>query len=307
MAITLYESFRAVFYAPFYAAHALGAYEAEGIDVDLSRQPEGAAETALGLRDGRIEVSWGGPMRLLRQHNSDPDCGLVGFCEVVARDPFFLVGRTPNPTFRFSDLPDCKLASVAEVPTPWMCLQDDIRRAGIDPAALNRIADRPMAENAETLRAGDIDVIQVFEPFAEILVGEGAGHIWNSAATRGPTSYTTLYTTKALAETNPEALLRMTRAVYRTQKWFHAHDGPEIAEAIADFFQDLSHEVLAGAITRYKELGLWGRDPVLSTVGFVRLKCGLLSGGLISRDVPYDECVESRFAEQVMAEDPPAM
>jgi NitT/TauT family transport system substrate-binding protein len=295
-----------VFYAPFYAAHALDAFKAEGIDVSLSRPPD-PDQASLGTLEGRADVSWGGPLRLLDHHNRDPDCGLVGFCEVVTRDPFFLLGHTPNPTFRFSDLLDCTLASVIEVPTPWLCLQDDIRRAGIDPAAVNRTADCTMAENVAKLRAGDIDVVQVFEPFVEILVGEGAGHIWYSAATRGPTSYTTLYTTKALAETNPDTLLRMTRAIYRTQKWFHAHDGPEIAEVIGDFFQDLSHEVLAGAITRYKGLGLWGRDPVLSTTGFVRLKCGLLSGGFISRDVPYHECVESRFAEQVMAEDPPAL
>lgn len=35
MDITLFETFRAVFYAPFYAAHALGAYRDEGLDVAL--------------------------------------------------------------------------------------------------------------------------------------------------------------------------------------------------------------------------------------------------------------------------------
>src|SRR3989304_5449505 len=35
MAITLIENFRAVFYAPFYATAALGAYEAEGMEVKM--------------------------------------------------------------------------------------------------------------------------------------------------------------------------------------------------------------------------------------------------------------------------------
>ena len=35
MAIQLSENFRALFYAPFYAAHAIGAYHAEGVDVTL--------------------------------------------------------------------------------------------------------------------------------------------------------------------------------------------------------------------------------------------------------------------------------
>ena len=33
MTVTLIENFRAVFYTPFYAAFALGAYKAEGVDV----------------------------------------------------------------------------------------------------------------------------------------------------------------------------------------------------------------------------------------------------------------------------------
>ena len=40
MAIALYESFRAVFYTPFYLAHALHAYEAEGVEVNLTNSPD---------------------------------------------------------------------------------------------------------------------------------------------------------------------------------------------------------------------------------------------------------------------------
>ena len=35
MKIRMAENFRAVFYTPFYAAHRLGFYAAEGVDVDL--------------------------------------------------------------------------------------------------------------------------------------------------------------------------------------------------------------------------------------------------------------------------------
>jgi len=37
MALTLIENFRAVFYTPFYAAFALKAYEAEGLEVSPSK------------------------------------------------------------------------------------------------------------------------------------------------------------------------------------------------------------------------------------------------------------------------------
>ena len=49
MALTLIENFRAVFYTPFYAAFALKAYEAEGVEVQRvmsttqKRLPSGSA------------------------------------------------------------------------------------------------------------------------------------------------------------------------------------------------------------------------------------------------------------------------
>jgi len=48
---------------------------------------------------------------------------------VVARDPFFLVGNKPKPDFTFVELANTKFATVSEVPIPWTCPQEDIRKA----------------------------------------------------------------------------------------------------------------------------------------------------------------------------------
>ena len=92
MHVKLSENFRAVFYAPFYATHALGFYTSEGVEVELLNSPAPAAAAA-GLLDGSIDISWGGPMRVMKARDDDPASPLVCFCEVAARDPFFLVGK----------------------------------------------------------------------------------------------------------------------------------------------------------------------------------------------------------------------
>ena len=301
MTIVLHEPFRAVFYTPFYLPVALGFYAAEGLDVTIATTGRTGGSTE-ALLAGETEFVWGGPMQVMRHHDEDPASPVVAFCEIVTRDPFFLIGREPKPDFRFSDLEHRRIATVAEAPTPWLCLQEDIRRAGIDPEAIDRVADRPMAENADALRAGTLDVIQVFEPFVEQLVREGVGHIWYAGASRGLTSYTTLITTRAVIDGAPERVLAMTRAAHRAQKWVGTRAAPDIAEAVKDYFPDLDREILTACIERYRRLGVWGRDPVLPVTGFVRQKLGLLSGGLIARDVPYEGCVDTRFAAQVLAE-----
>ena len=61
--IRLAENFRAVFYAPFYACRALGFCEDEGVEVEwlgVSAPGDGVA----GLRNGTVDLTWGGPMRV---------------------------------------------------------------------------------------------------------------------------------------------------------------------------------------------------------------------------------------------------
>jgi NitT/TauT family transport system substrate-binding protein len=306
MAIVLQESLRGLFYAPFYAALALDAYAEDGVAVRFSEAP-GFGNAPNSLAQGTADVVWGGPMRVMVTYDKDPDCDLVGFCEVVTRDPFFLIGRTPRPRFAPADLLGVKLATVSEVPTPWMCLQEDLRRADVDPARLDRIADRGMADNAAALRAGAVDVIQVFQPIAEALVADGVGHVWYAAAERGPCSYTCFYAKRSVLTARADELQRMTRAIFRVQKWLHAQTASTIATTIRRFFPDAPESQLIAALARYQQLGVWGRNPVLPRAGYDRLKAGLLSGGLITRDTPFEQAVDNRFARLVIEENPPAL
>lgn len=292
--ITLYENLRTVVYAPFYLAALRGAWARAGIAVEvrLSADP---SETAEGLLAGRADVSWGGPMRVMLHHDRDPDCPLVCFGQVVARDPFILLGRAPNPRFRFQDLTGLRIAVASEVPTPWMCFQDDLRRAGIDPESIDRAPDAPMDENLAKLAAGELDLVQVFEPHAAQAELAGKGHVWHRFAERGDLGYTSFYSTRQFVAEQRETCAALVvgareglRAVY--------DDPPDILAAeLASHFPDLTHEVLAHALAGYRTSGLWARDTALPAPTFVALKAALLSGGLIRRDIAYERVVDDSF------------
>ncbi len=291
MRIKLAENFRAVFYAPFYATQALGFYAREGVEVELVNSPAPAA-AASDLLSGAIDLSWGGPMRVMKARESDPDAPLVCFCEVAARDPFFLVGRGDRPDFQLKDLARLRLATVSEVPTPWLCLQHDLRQSGIDPGRLERMTGRTMADNLESLRRGELDVAQMFEPYASMALKSGAGNILYAASTRGPTSYTTFLATRDSIERNRTAFAAMVRAVRRMQSWLGEHGGEELAAVVAPFYPHVPSDVLTSSLRRYHELGVWARSPEVSREGFERLRAGLLSGGFISRPHVYENCVD---------------
>jgi NitT/TauT family transport system substrate-binding protein len=301
MPVTLIENFRAVFYTPFYAAFALKSYEAEGVDVRL-QMSNAADKTLAAVLDGTGQVSWGGPMRLLHARDANPGNALVSFCEVVCRDPFYLIGRKPNAAFRMNDLIGKKLAVVSEVPTPWYCLQHDLRLAGVDPSRMQRTPARSMAENVALLRAGEIDVIQVFEPLAQQLLDEGKAHRWYSAASRGPASYTTLNTTRGFIEREADTVLRMTRAIYRTQRWIAAHDGRALAEAVASYMPDIPLKTLAACCEGYKASGIWNSDPIQQRAGLEWLCDAMLACGAIQQKFAYEDMADMRFAQQVVRE-----
>jgi NitT/TauT family transport system substrate-binding protein len=305
MTIVLQESLRGLFYAPYYAALTLGAYEQEGVEVRFtSAAGFGAAPDCLFA--GTADVAWGGPMRINQLYRQRADCDLVCFGEAVTRDPFLLVGREPRSNFKIGDLMSVRIATVSEVPTPFLCLQHDLRLAGHDPAALDRVADGSMGENMAALRAGDVDVVQLFQPLAEALIAEGAGHLWYAAADRGPCSYTTFYARRSVLTAKRDELVGLVRGLYRTQKWLHAAESGAIVAAIRPYFLDEPEDLLQAAIARYQELGIWGQTPILPRDGYDRLKAGLVSGGF-AKGTPYEIAVDNSLAELAVADDPPAL
>ena len=288
--ITLYENLRTIVYTPFYLADRRGYWSDEGLDVNIQLSPD-PVETAEGLLAGRADISWGGPMRVMLHHDRDPDCQLVAFGQVVARDPFILIGREPNPDFHFRDLCDRRLAIAEEVPTPWMTLQDDLIRAGIEPSHLDIAERAAMKTFPDRLASGEIDVAQVLEPYASSALADGTAHIWHRFAERGDIGYTSFYTTRRYFQSNITTCRSLLTGVGRALEAVVIEPADDIAAELATLFPDVPPTILASAIAGYQSSNLWARQTDLTVAAFVKLKSALLSGRLISTDIPYDHVI----------------
>jgi NitT/TauT family transport system substrate-binding protein len=283
------ENFRAIFYAPYYAIGALGFYASEGLDVELVSS-ETPGDAIAHLINGTIDLTWGGPMRVMTAHDRDDQSPLVCFGEVVSRDPFFLIGNSDE--FKLGDLARLRFGTVSEVPTPWMCLQQDLRDAGIDPATITRVHDQTMQDNYAALRGKKLDVMQAFEPFASKAEMDRAGTILYAASSRGPTVYTSFIASRSKVAAHRDAFFAVTRALARMQGWLITHSGTELAEVVASFFPDVPQELLARSLQRYLDAGLWARDTAMSKAGFERLGLSFLSGGSLRRAPVFENCVD---------------
>ncbi|MCH9670654.1 MAG: ABC transporter substrate-binding protein [Gammaproteobacteria bacterium] len=287
--IRIYENLRTLSYAPFYLAAVENLFADHALEVAIITSPS-TTETALGLLEGRVDVSWGGPMRVMKHHDADSQCPLVCFAKVVGPEPFTLVGRYRNAAFSLTDLIGLRVGVVTDVPTPWLLLQEDLRRVGIDPSVIDQSASGSLEDNVAALAAGKLDVIQTMEPHAGQALAQG-GHLWHRFADRGDVAFTSFYTTREFAQREREACDALTKAMSEAVQQMNSRPVGELAERIHSYFPTYTPGAIAAGLQRYREARIWPADCSLRQPEFVRLKLALLAGGFITHDVPYERAV----------------
>ena len=231
MPIVVQELLRGLFYAPYYAALALGAYEQEGVEVRFVSAPT-PGQAPDGLFDGTVDVAWGGPMRVNQMY------------EAAARLRPRLLRRGGDARPVHADRPRAAARISACESLPQARIAHGQR--GADPVAVlaggsaprrarprRRCTGSPTArwpENIGGPARGALDVVQLFQPFAEELIASGEGHLWYAAADRGPCSYTSFYARRGTLAAKRREMLKLVRALYRTQKWLHLQPPDALAE-----------------------------------------------------------------------------
>ena len=294
MTITLAENFRAIFYTPFYLLKTLGLAEQAGLELEWL--PPGSPGGAIdAIKNGTVDLTWGGPMRVMKDHDTTTSNGQSLFCfgEVVARDPFFLIGKKTLGHFELAHLRQLRLALVAEVPTPWLCLQADLRDLGLNVPEIEASLKRglSMPEQIQALEAGTLDVAQLFEPLATELLADPAYQLMYAAHTRGPTVYTTLICSRDGWAKHHAAFTTLNEVLGSLQAWMHAQTPAVLATHVQSFFPELRPQHLEQAIARYLQNGIWAGSPKMSQIGFDRLSYSLHSGKFIRTQIDFASCV----------------
>ncbi len=291
--LLLMEPFRAVFYTPYYVALDRGLFAAHGADIRI--ETAGTPDAAAGrLLDGSADLAWSGPMRPMLERSRSEASPLRSFGAAIMRDPFLLMGMGARPGFAMAKLASMRVAIPSEVPTPWWCLQQDLRDAGVDPAAMPGIRFMPMGEGARALLAGEVDAVLLFEPFASALEEHGAA-LWYAAASRGPTAYSALYAVAPRIAEKEAAFRGAVAALGEALQWIAASTPAQIAELLAPRFTDTKPAHLLAAVSRYKSLGLWEGTTRLPEAALDRLALSMVGAGAMTHHPGYAACIDSRF------------
>lgn len=289
MTLTIAENFRGIFYIPFYVLRELALVQDEGLSVEWL--PPGSPGGAINeVKAGRIDLTWGGPMRVMIDHDLTPDNTerLVSVSQAVGRDPFCLLANRSGIALK--DLTDQRVAIVHEVPTPWLCLQADLADLGI--ALPKRLrTDLGMQAQLEALARAEVDVIQAFEPFVSQALRDGKASLVYEASSRGPTVYTTFIASRQTLVNRALEIGRLDRALGRALTWMRTNDPVATTELVQSYFPDLAPADLNDSVIRYLGNRVWSDTTRVDKVGFDRLSDSFFRGGAISAPANFANCV----------------
>ena len=299
----------------FYVAQGAGFFEDEGIDVQLVVPPMPSA-TGRFLAMGRAEVAvMPRPLFLQSIAAGDP---VLAFANLLSGDPVnLIVQQQVADDFGLSmDMPlEDRLNAIRGLKVgvavgPLARLRVLFESVGLDAESDIKIVSLQGEEQNPAFGEGTIDALYAHTPYLErALLNQGAVMIVNQSAGEVPEltnrQIHILVTTQGYADSNPEFLVAMARAVFRAQQLIHS-DLDATVEAIRSSEVTLQEPDGLETIIAIYEPAI-PVSPEVSVEGALRELELFYPAHLTPPDISAEEMathVDNQFAEQAMAPSP---
>lgn len=297
--VVLNEVAHSIFYAPQYAAIELGYFEEEGIDLTLVNGA-GADKVMTALISGDAQIGFMGSEASIYVFQEGSEDYAVNFAQLTQRAGNFLVGRQPEPDFKWENLKGKKVLGGRAGGMPQMVFEYILKKHGIDPKTdLSIDQSISFGLTAAAFTSSDADYTVEFEPFATTLEMEGSGSVIASLGTEsGYVPYTAYCARKSYLEKHPELIQKFTNAIQKGLDYVNSHTAEEIAKTIQPQFKETPADKLAVIVGRYKEQDTWKTDTVFEKESFELLENILEEAGELKERVPYEKLVTTEFSEK---------
>lgn len=301
--VKLNEVVRSIFYAPMYAAISQGFFKEEGIEIDLSTG-QGADKTMQQVLSNAVDIGFCGPEQVIYIYNQKRADYPVIFAQLTQKDGAFLVSRNAEPNFNWESLKGKTVIGGRPGGVPEMALEYVLKNHGIDPAKdLELITNLAFTATAGAFKGGTGDYVALFEPTASMMKKDNSGYnVASIGASAGTMPYTCFFATKSYIEKNPLIVEKVTRAIYKGQKWVSSHSDAEVITSIKSFFPGADEPALIESIKNYRNINAFSPDPILKSEDLTNLMDIIQSykADLIPQRPAFDIIVNNSFAEKVV-------
>ena len=301
--VRLWEVTHSIFYAPQYAAIYEGYFEEEGIEIELFNGG-GADKTMTAVLAGQADIGFMGPEASIYVYNEGKEDHPVVFAQLTQKDGSFLVGRKPEPDFKWENLAGTTIIGGRKGGMPAMALEYALRNHGLVPNEdLEFLTNIQFDLMAGAFTGGTGDYVALFEPVGSTLELAGTGYVVASVGTAaGNLPYTAYAAKKSFIEKNEDLIIRFTRAIYKGHQFVAKNSPEKIAEVIKPAFPDSDLELLTKVVKRYKDQDTWPDNPKMSEESFDRLQDIMETAGELDQRAPFEEVITNKYADKVINE-----
>lgn len=294
--IRINEVTHSVFYAPLYLADAIGYFEEEGIEIELTNGG-GADATMAAVLSGSADVGFCGPEAAIYVVIGGSSDTPKVFGQLTKRDGSFLVGRTAQPDFEWSDLEGKEILAGRKGGVPAMTFEYTLDQLDVN-ATLNYDVAFNMMTSA--FESGIADYCTMFEPVASEYQAAGKGYIVASVGEQsGEVPYTCFMAKESYIDANPDKIEGLLTGITKAVKYINETDATACAELIAPYFDGTSVESLATSIESYKSIDAWVTDMAMKPSALDNLQAIMENSGELSRRVAFEELVLTETAHAV--------
>ncbi len=292
------EVTHSVFYAPQYAAMALGYFEEEGLNIELTNGG-GADKTMAAVLSGDADIGLCGPEATIYVYKQGNEDYAQSFAQLTQCDGSFIIAREPNDNFEISDLKGSHIIAGRKGGMPVMVLEWILKNNGLD-LSKDVYVDTSVTFNAMAgaFIGGNGDYVSLFEPTATLLVNENKGYVVMSLGEKsGRIPYTAYNAKKSYIQKRPDIIKAFTKALNKGQKYVANNSAKDIAECISGFFPDTDKADIERAIESYKSIGAYAESTYFSQESFDLLQNIIMEAGELSEHVDYDKLVYTKYMD----------
>ena len=297
--VRINEVTHSVFYAPLYLADALGYFEDEGFEIELTNGG-GADATMAAVLSGSADIGFCGPEAAIYVEIGGSTDQPMVFGQLTKRDGSFLVGREPEPDFDWNNLAGKEILAGRPGGVPFMTFAYVMHEHGVEAKLNNEVAFNMMTA---AFLGGVADYCTVFEPVASEIQKNGQGYIVASVGQEsGEIPYTCFMAKQSYIDKNGDKIEGLLRAVTKAIKYIDTENVDMVAELLTDYFIDTSVESIKTSLESYKKIDAWVKNMAMEEQAFTRLQDVIELAGELEKRVEFKDVVLTDAAKKVYNE-----
>lgn len=298
------EVTHSVFYAPMYIADALGYFEEEGIQIELTNGG-GADAVMAAVLSGSADIGFCGPEAALYVLIGGSNNVPIVFGQLTKRDGSFLVSRVDEKdTFTWEGLAGKEILAGRKGGVPAMTFEYILNEHGLyDGQNVTMNYDINFNYMTAAFESGTADYCTMFEPVASEYEAQGKGYVVASVGeASGEIPYTCYIARENYMNANKETIEGFLRAVMKGIKYVNETDSAQAAELLTAYFDGTGAASIAVSLDSYKSIDAWQTDMTMTEDAFNRLQDVIDNAGELEKRVDFSALVNTEYSAKIYDE-----